>query len=56
MIRKSIGTILVIAAGVLAVILLTNGLIFPHLIGPITLAVIGVILLARKSNADQTAG
>ena len=56
MLRKSIGTILVIAAGVLAIILLTNGLLFPHMIGPITLAVIGVILLTRKRNADQTAG
>jgi len=56
MIRKTIGTILVIAAGVLAVILFIGGrLIFPHIIGPITLAVIGVILLTRKKNADNSA-
>ncbi len=56
MIRKAIGTILVIAAGVLIVVLLTSGgPILPHIIGPITLAVIGVILLTLKKKANNSA-
>ena len=54
MIQKTIGTILVIAAGILAIVLLASGLFFPHMIGPITLAAIGIILLTRKKNADQS--
>ena len=50
MLRKTIGTILLIAAGVIAVILLTGGSLFPHIVGPIILAVIGVILLTRRKN------
>ncbi len=56
MIRKAIGTILLIAAGVLTIVLFIGGkLIFPHVIGPITLAVIGVILLTLKRKADNSA-
>lgn len=57
MIRKFIGTILVIVAGVITIVLLTyGGPILPHIIGPITLVVIGAILLTvkRESN-DPTA-
>jgi hypothetical protein len=46
MIRKIIGTILILVGGFLLVVLLTNGLLFPHILGPTTLAVIGAILLA----------
>jgi hypothetical protein len=53
MIRKIIGTILLIAAGTLAVVLFTNGrLIFPHVIGPGGLALIGGILLAVKGKTQ----
>jgi len=55
MIRKVLGTILIIASGVLSVVLLTNGrLIFPHVIGPGSLALIGVILLAVKNKANKS--
>ncbi len=56
MIRKAIGTILVVVASVLAISLLTGGgPILPHIIGPIALAVIGVILLTFKKKADHSA-
>lgn len=49
MIRKTIGTMLVVVASVVAFVLLTGGgPILPHIIGPITLAVVGVILLTLK--------
>ncbi len=50
--RKTIGVMLVVGAAVLAVVLFMGGkLIFPHVIGPITLAIIGVgLLLARGSG------
>lgn len=56
MTRKIIGTILVAAAGVLAIVLLINArLIFPHILGPLTLAIIGVILLAHRGKNDTSA-
>lgn len=55
MIRKVIGTILVIVALVIATILFTSGgPIVPHIIGPITLTIIGVFLLTRKANAVRS--
>jgi O-antigen/teichoic acid export membrane protein len=52
MTRKIIGTILLVAAVVLSIILFTMGrLIFPHVTGPITLAVIGVILLIPRGKS-----
>ncbi len=55
MTRKIIGTTLLVASGALAVVLLTNGrLIFPHVIGPGTLAAIGVILLAIKGKTNKS--
>ncbi len=57
MIRKTIGTILIIVGGVLMVLLLTGGgSILPHIIGPGSLAVIGVILLATKGKANKSTG
>jgi hypothetical protein len=55
MTRKIVGTILLIAGGMLAVVLFTNGMLFfPHIIGPGGLAVIGVILLAIKGKVDRS--
>ncbi len=55
MTRKIIGTILLVASGMLGVILLNNGmLIFPHLIGPILLALIGAIMLTLKGKASHS--
>ena len=57
MIRKIIGTILISVGGVLMVALLTGGNpIFPHMIGPGSLAVIGVILLATKGKTNKSTG
>lgn len=53
MIRKIVGTIMTFVGGVLMVILLSGGgPILPHIIGPITLVVVGVILLIslRKNS------
>jgi Flp pilus assembly protein TadB len=55
MIRKVIGTILLLAACGLALVLLNAGMIFPHLVGPIVLAVTGVLLLTFKKKADRSA-
>ena len=55
MIRKAIGIVLVIVAAVIAAVLLINGRpLIPHMIGPITLAVIGMFLLIRNRNADRS--
>jgi len=55
MIRKTIGTILVIAAGALAFKILTGGgPILPHIVGPITLVVIGAILLTLKKKTNTS--
>ena len=55
MIRKAIGVILVIVAGVITVALLTGGgPLIPHIVGPITLAVIGVFLLTLNRNANRS--
>ncbi len=54
--RKTIGVILVVGAVVLAVVLFMGGkLIFPHVTGPITLAIIGGALLAGRGKADRPA-
>jgi predicted membrane channel-forming protein YqfA (hemolysin III family) len=56
MVRKAIGIILMIAAGVLAIMLLTyGGPIMPHILGPITLAIAGVLFLAIRKKADHPA-
>ncbi len=57
MLRKTIGTILIIVGGVLMVLLLKGGgSILPHIIGPGSLAMIGVILLATKGKANKSTG
>jgi hypothetical protein len=56
MIRKAIGIILVSLAAVITVLLVTGGgPLVPHMIGPITLAAIGVFLLAFNRNAKRSA-
>ena len=56
MIGKIIGTVLVIVALVIANILFTGGgPILPHIVGPITLTIIGVFLLTRKTSAARSA-
>ncbi len=56
MARKIIGIILTLVAAALIVALLTyGGPVFPHIIGPSFLAVIGVILLAIKGKANKSA-
>jgi hypothetical protein len=54
-VRKVIGTILLIVGGFLIIVLFAGGgQVWPHVIGPFTLAIIGVILLGIKSKAKQS--
>ena len=56
MVRKTIGIILMIVAVIITVLLVTRGgTIVPHIIGPITLAIIGVFLLTRGKKAESPA-
>jgi len=53
--KKVIGTILIVAAGIMTYVLLISGrLIFPHIIGPITLAVIGMFILFARKRIDNS--
>ena len=54
MIRKIIGIALLVIGGLIALVLLTyGGPIFPHIIGPIALTIIGstILLFKRKAKA-----
>ena len=52
MTRKITGIILLIIGGLFSIVLFTGGgLIWPHIIGPSTLAVMGLILLVPKRKA-----
>ena len=53
MIKTVIGIIMIIAGGLLFGILLSSGLLFPHIIGPIALAATGTILLALKRKGER---
>ena len=56
MIRKIIGTILLVIASLVIIILLTyGGPVFPHIFGPITVAVIGAALLMLGKPANNSA-
>jgi len=56
MVRKGIGVVLVVVAAVIAFMLVTGGgPLIPHIVGPITLTVIGVVLLVWKKNPTQLA-
>ena len=51
MIRKIIGITLLVIGGFFGIVLIAGGLVWPHIIGPGILAVIGVILLVLKGKA-----
>ena len=54
MIKKTIGTVLIVVGGVLIVFLLTyGGPIFPHIIGPTVATAVGAILLAVKGKTGK---
>jgi hypothetical protein len=56
MISKMLGVILLIMALVITFLLITRGgSLVPHIVGPIFLTVVGVFLLARKTNAVRSA-
>ncbi len=55
MTRKIIGAVLLIAGLGLGAVLLVNGrLVFPHILGPSTLIMIGVLLLAIKAKTNRS--
>jgi hypothetical protein len=55
MIRKTIGAVLAVLGGLMAIILLTGGgPLLPHIIGPIVLVTVGVILIVVKGTAKQS--
>ena len=54
MLRKIIGmALIVISAFIFLVLLMSGMLIFPHVIGPITLAVIGAALLLYRGKDSE---
>ena len=50
MVKKTIGIILIIVGVIIMIVLLSQGMVFPHILGPLTLAVIGIILLTLKQK------
>ncbi len=52
MVRKIMGITLLVIGGFFGIVLLIGGLVWPHIIGPTTLVVIGVVLLAVKRKAS----
>jgi hypothetical protein len=55
MIQKAIGSVLLLVALVITILLLTGGgPLVPHMIGPITLAAVGGFLLTRPQKADRS--
>ena len=54
MIRKIIGTILIVLGGLGIVILLFGGgPVLPHIVGPIVLVVVGILVLTVKRKTNQ---
>ncbi len=54
MLRKIVGIgLLVVGAFIFLVLLMGGGPLFPHVIGPLVLAVVGVILLTYRSKAKE---
>lgn len=54
MLRKTIGILLLVVSAFLFLVLLMSGmLIFPHVIGPITLAVVGLILVMYRIRPTE---
>jgi hypothetical protein len=55
MIRKIIGSALIVIGGVLIVFLLTyGGPVFPHIVGPTVAAVLGAVLVAVKGKENKS--
>jgi hypothetical protein len=55
MIKKIIGSALIVIGGVLIVFLLTyGGPVFPHIIGPTVAAVLGIVLVAVKGKENKS--
>ncbi len=46
MIRRIIASILILVGALLLVMILTSGLLFPHVLGPSTLIALGAVLFA----------
>ncbi len=54
MLRKIIGTIFIIVGGLgIVVLVFGGGPILPHIIGPITLVVVGTLVLTLKRKAKS---
>ena len=53
MTKTIIGATMIVAVGLLFGVLLSGGLLFPHIIGPTTLVAVGVMLLALKRNGGS---
>ena len=54
MLRKIIGTIFIILGGLgIVVLVFGGGPILPHIIGPITLVVVGTLVLTLKRKAKS---
>ena len=52
-IRRAIGVVLVIAAGVLALLIARGGPILPHILGPVVLAIVGVLHLTGRARPQS---
>ena len=50
MIKMIIGTILILAGGIFLAVMISHGILFPHVLGPGMLVVIGVVLVAIKGK------
>ncbi len=54
MLRKIIGTILIVLGGLgILVLVFGSGPILPHIVGPVVLVIAGTILLALKRKTKQ---
>ena len=53
MTRTIFGVTMIVAGGLLFGVLLSGGLLFPHIIGPATLVAVGIILVAFKQKGAR---
>ena len=52
--KKMIGAVLLVLGGIGMIVLLTyGGPVLPHIIGPTTVAIIGLVLLLLKPKAKE---
>lgn len=54
MVRTVFGVIMMMIGCLSLFIFISNGLLFPHLLGPITLVIIGIVLLIFKRKRIYT--